>query len=102
MKGKLVRDKIPDLIRANGQTPIIRIADPAERVAYLRAKLFEEVEEFRDAQTEDDRIEEIADVFEVVLALAWEMDHERVAEVMTDKHGRNGGFDEFVVWEGNA
>jgi predicted house-cleaning noncanonical NTP pyrophosphatase (MazG superfamily) len=101
VKGKLVRDKIPDLIRASGQTPIIRTAAAGERMAYLRAKLFEEVEEFRDATYEDDQIEEIADVFEVVLALAWEIGHERVAEVMADKHERNGGFDEYVVWEGN-
>lgn len=102
MIGKLVRDKIPDIIRAKGQIPIIRTADPAEREAVLRAKLFEEVEELRDAVTRDDRIEELADVFEVVLALAWEMGHDEVAEVMQDKHGHKGGFDEFVIWEGNA
>jgi predicted house-cleaning noncanonical NTP pyrophosphatase (MazG superfamily) len=38
-KDKLVRDKIPQIIRARGDEPIVRIADPAEYRQLLLAKL---------------------------------------------------------------
>src|SRR5687767_46389 len=63
---KLVRDKIPEIIRAGGARPLIRVADPAEYRDLLRAKLTEEVEEFLSS---DDPLE-LVDVLEVVLALA--------------------------------
>ncbi|MDX6259197.1 MAG: hypothetical protein QOH84_885, partial [Kribbellaceae bacterium] len=34
--GKLVRDRIPDIIRANGEEPIIYQADPVEYRRRLR------------------------------------------------------------------
>lgn len=47
--GKLVRDRIPDIIRANGEEPITYQADPAEYRRRLRDKLLEEVDEFLTA-----------------------------------------------------
>jgi hypothetical protein len=44
--GKLVRDKIPQIIRSKGQEPIICTADAEEYSRRLRDKLREEVEEY--------------------------------------------------------
>lgn len=67
---KLVRDKIPDIIRENGDEPIIRILDDVEYKKELEKKLQEECLEVINTTNSDDRIEELADVLEVVIALA--------------------------------
>jgi predicted house-cleaning noncanonical NTP pyrophosphatase (MazG superfamily) len=45
-QGKLVRDKIPQIIRSKGLQPITYVADVDEYGARLRDKLAEEVDEF--------------------------------------------------------
>jgi predicted house-cleaning noncanonical NTP pyrophosphatase (MazG superfamily) len=66
--GKLVRDRIPEIIRAGGQLPVIRTADPAEYRGLLREKLAEESGEFLASTAGDPG--ELANVVEVVRALA--------------------------------
>jgi predicted house-cleaning noncanonical NTP pyrophosphatase (MazG superfamily) len=43
---KLVRDKIPDIIREKGGNPKVRIAGPDELDVLLREKIVEEAKEF--------------------------------------------------------
>lgn len=62
---KLVRDKIPSLIRESGETPITRVLEDEEYRLQLEKKLDEEVQEFHSGRN----IEELADILEVVLAL---------------------------------
>ena len=63
---KLVRDNIPAIITATGQTPQTRILDDAQYAEALKQKLQEEVAEF----LQDNNTEELADIMEVVYALA--------------------------------
>lgn len=64
-KEKLIRDRVPQIIRAQGDEPIVRIADPCEYRELLRAKLVEEAHEV--ATADDAHVpEELADVLEVV------------------------------------
>ena len=63
---KLVRDRIPDIIKKRGQNPVTRILDKNEFVEGLIDKLCEEVDEF----DEDRNAEELADIIEVLMALA--------------------------------
>lgn len=63
---KLVRDKIPQIIAAQGETPIVRILDEEAWRDQLLEKLDEEVEEFH----RDRNLEELADILEVTYALA--------------------------------
>ncbi|QKW40482.1 nucleoside triphosphate pyrophosphohydrolase [Actinomadura sp. NAK00032] len=63
---KLVRDRIPEIIQASGGEPETRVAAAGEHVAWLRAKLLEEVGEYIASGDPD----ELADVLEVVHALA--------------------------------
>ena len=66
---KLVRDRIPDIIRATGKACRTRELAPAERLAALQMKLHEEVGEYLAAASNQDAIDELADVLEVLLAL---------------------------------
>lgn len=92
---KLVRDKIPQTIAAAGKTPVTRIADRDECYQLLRRKLQEEVAEF----LESDSIEELADIHEVLVALAAAKDCEwsEVKRIARDKRAERGGFDERIV-----
>jgi predicted HAD superfamily Cof-like phosphohydrolase len=42
---KLVRDRVPERIRAAGEVPFVRVASPEEMVGLLKAKILEEAEE---------------------------------------------------------
>ncbi len=97
---KLVRDKIPQLIRSAGLEPIVRVADAAEYRAGLRAKLREEVEEFL-ASADDP--EELADILEVVYALAelGGTDRRRLEGLRAAKAAERGAFADRIIWSGN-
>ena len=66
--GKLVRDNIPDIINQNGEEPITRILSKDEYKIELEKKLLEECNEVIEAKNEC-RIEELADLLEVMIAL---------------------------------
>lgn len=59
--GKLVRDKIPQIIMEDGKKPIIRTLSQEEYLKELDIKLNEEVAEYQA----DKSIEEMADVLSV-------------------------------------
>ena len=88
--GKLVRDKIPTLIERSGETPIIRILPQEEYTACLEAKLDEEVAEFHT----DKNAEELADILEVVYALAENIGcgRDELHKIYEKKHAERGGF----------
>ena len=103
---KLVRDRIPEIIRADGLEPVIHVAAPEEYAAALRDKLREEVAEFLDAHAAGDSsasLEELADVVEVVRALVAEIgfDPERLEAARAAKAERNGTFEQRYIWSGN-
>ncbi len=84
---KLVRDLIPEIIRNSGEEPIVRILEDEEYRVCLETKLDEEVSEFH----KDKNLEELADILEVVYALAG--DREALDAVYQRKHETRGGFE---------
>ena len=56
---KLIRDKIPEIIKKSGLKSVTHIADDKEYKQKLRAKLQEEVDEFLEESNE----EELAEIF---------------------------------------
>jgi predicted house-cleaning noncanonical NTP pyrophosphatase (MazG superfamily) len=100
-KGKLIRDKVPEIIRANGEEPITSVADAAEYRELLRAKLVEEVDEVLAADDKE-APEELADVLEVVLAFAADlgMDVGQLEEIRRAKAEERGGFADRIIWYG--
>jgi predicted house-cleaning noncanonical NTP pyrophosphatase (MazG superfamily) len=96
---KLVRDRIPDLIRAQGFEPIIRPTPASQIGAYLLAKLHEEVAEF-EASADP---EELADILEVVYALAEALDVSAdCLDTMRERKAvERGRFTHYLIWLGN-
>ena len=96
--GKLVRDKIPMLIEDSGERPIVRILDEEEYRLCLEAKLDEEVAEFHS----DRNAEELADILEVVYALAETIGctKDELLACYEKKHAQRGGFRDRVFLEG--
>lgn len=92
--GKLVRDKIPDLIKADGNMVTARVLDDREFESALRAKLLEEAAELAEA-TCTTVAEELADVREVLLAIAkfHNIEWAEVERVARDKLAECGTFD---------
>ena len=95
--GKLVRDKIPQIIRSRGQEPVIYTADSKEYSIRLRDKLREEVEEY--LASDDDR-EELADILEVLYALAKQAgtDQQQLEKLRAAKAEERGGFADRIIW----
>lgn len=87
---KLVRDKIPQMMRKRGEKPNIRILNGKEYTQCLERKLDEEVGEYHTGQN----MEELADILEVVFALAEDMGYSReeLMDVYQKKHEQRGGF----------
>ncbi len=101
MYKKLVRDKIPEIIKANGETPITRILDDKEYKQELEKKLKEEYTEVLEASGES-RIEELADMLEVMEALASVENKtlEDVLSVKAKKQEKRGAFKDKIYLEG--
>ena len=92
---KLVRDKIPQIIEQNGGKATFRQLLPEEYVHYLEIKLDEEVGEYHHDKT----VEELADILEVIYALAnaHGVSKEEFMAVYQEKHDRRGGFEEKLL-----
>lgn len=97
---KLVRDKIPEIIKKNGETPIIKILNDEEYKKELEKKLYEEYQEVLNA-TDNDRIEELADMLEIIRALA-KLENKNLNDVINvanEKNKKRGAFQEKVFLE---
>ena len=94
---KLVRDKIPQIIQANGQTCTTRILDNKEYIQELNKKLLEETNEFLKDQT----VEELADMQEVILSILKTKNttFEQLEEIRKQKAQQRGGFKDKIFLE---
>ncbi|MGV0715877.1 nucleoside triphosphate pyrophosphohydrolase [Mycolicibacterium sp. XJ662] len=94
--GKLVRDKIPDIIRQSGRTPLVTTLSADSYRAALMDKLREEVAELAAATTNRAVLEEGADVLEVLTAIVVEhgADLDSLIEAARQKRAERGGFDD--------
>ena len=94
---KLVRDNIPDIIRQQGKTPVIRTLEDGVFLRCLEGKLREEMEEF----LAEKNLNELGDILEVLEAMAhlqgWTDGEIRRAK--EEKAQRNGAFRERVFLE---
>ncbi len=92
---KLVRDKVPEIITAEGKKTIIRIADTEEFNLLLKDKLLEEVDEFINS----DNPQELADILEVIIAIGgtFGLSFKDLSEMAEEKEKSRGGFKERTV-----
>lgn len=87
---KLVRDKIPEIIKADGKTCKTEILSDDEYLKMLDAKLDEELAEYH----KDQNIEELADLMEVIYAAAVARGYsvDELEKVRVKKAEERGGF----------
>ena len=97
---KLVRDNIPNIIKNNGEDPITRILTNEEYKQELEKKLYEEYQEVLESSDED-RIEELADMLEVIKSLAKleNKDLDDIINVANQKNSKRGSFNEKIFLE---
>ena len=94
---KLVRDRIPEIIEGSGKTCATRILPQEEYLAALDAKLTEELAEYQA----DKSMEELADLLEVMMAVAEARGHSfaEVEAIRRAKAEKRGGFRERIFLE---
>ena len=97
---KLVRDKIPEIILNNNEKPITRILDDRSYKNELEKKLLEEYNEVLESSGKD-RLEELADMLEVITYLATleNSSLEQVRKIAKQKRLKRGGFDKKIYLE---
>jgi predicted house-cleaning noncanonical NTP pyrophosphatase (MazG superfamily) len=92
---KLVRDRIPEIIKKDGKTAKTHFADDEEYMKKLADKLLEEAKEY----AEGGNVEELADVLEVVYAIAIAKGIHKVQldSIVQKKRDERGAFEKRVV-----
>ena len=97
---KLVRDKIPNIITNNGEIPVTRILNDEEYKIELERKLYEEYQEVINSKNID-RLEELADMIEVIKALA-SLEGKNLQDIILiaeQKREKRGGFKDKIYLE---
>lgn len=92
---KLVRDRIPEIIEANGKKCSTEILSDEAYLKMVDAKLDEELAEYH----KDQNIEELADLLEVIYAAAQARGYslEELEEVRAKKAEKRGAFREKIL-----
>ena len=92
---KLVRDRIPEIIEASGKRCVCATLSDEEYLAKLDEKLNEELAEYQESKS----MEELADLLEVIraVAVARGSSIEEVEATRRDKAAKRGGFEKKVL-----
>ena len=92
---KLVRDRIPEIIEADGKICVYEILSDEDYIALLDQKLNEELAEYQESKS----LEELADLLEVMQAVVkargWTL--EELEQVRSDKASKRGGFEKKIL-----
>lgn len=98
---KLVRDNIPEIIMADNINPVTRILTLGEYKVELEKKLNEEYQEVLSTTNSEERIEELADMLEIIQALAIIENRtlDDVINVAKEKCKKRGGFQKRIFLE---
>lgn len=91
---KLIRDKIPEIMKAKGENPKTHIAGEDEFRHLLIMKLIEEAHEYKLKPSAD----ELGDILEVVHAISEQYGgFDKVNEVRKKKTAERGNFSKKIV-----
>lgn len=92
---KLVRDRIPEIIEADGKACTWETLSQEEYLSLLDEKLNEELAEYQESKS----LEELADLLEVMQAVVrargWTL--EQLEQLRADKAARRGGFEKRIL-----
>ena len=92
---KLVRDRIPEIIKASGKTCVMEFLSDDEYLRMIDAKLDEELAEYH----KDLNVEELADLLEVIYAAAKARGYtlEQLEVVRAEKASKRGTFEKKIL-----
>lgn len=92
---KLVRDRIPKIIEADGKICVCETLTDTDYIHLLDQKLNEELAEYQESKS----LEELADLLEVMQAVVkargWTL--EELEHVRADKAAKRGGFEKRIL-----
>ncbi|WP_019415995.1 nucleoside triphosphate pyrophosphohydrolase [Paenisporosarcina sp. TG20] len=92
---KLVRDGIPEIIKASNKKYSMKVLEPSDHEVEIKRKLVEELKEYQETSTNEDAIEELADLLELIYAALplHGSTMEELEEVRVKKRAKRGGFE---------
>lgn len=95
---KLVRDRIPEIIENDGKKCSTKILDEKSYLSELRKKVHEELQEYEEASSDIEAVEELADILELIHALAktHNATMEEVEKIRAEKAVKRGGFNDKI------
>lgn len=92
---KLVRDRIPEIIEADGKRCVCKTLPQDQYITMLDAKLNEELAEYQQSKS----LEELADLLEVMgaVVLARGYTWEQLTDIRKKKKEERGGFEKRIL-----
>ena len=92
---KLVRDNIPEIIEKSGKHAITETLSDKDYEIFLERKLDEEVNEYHESKD----LEELADILEIIIALAKVKgcNFSDLVDLQTQKAEEKGGFSKKIL-----
>jgi predicted house-cleaning noncanonical NTP pyrophosphatase (MazG superfamily) len=97
-QNKLVRDKITEIMESKGSKLYAYKLNDQDFLKQLKLKLIEEASEVNRAQTEQEILEELADVLEIIHTLAkfHNISLNDLEKAQEDKRTQKGGYQERI------
>lgn len=95
---KLVRDNIPQVIEKTNKQFSTHILSKEEYMIEVKKKMNEELEEYQQAETNEEAVEELADILELIHAAAkiHGATIDQLEEVRRAKAEKRGGFEKRI------
>lgn len=92
---KLIRDKIPEITKADGWISETKVLNKKDYILELRKKILEEAKELNEGSGHDNLIEELADIQEIMDALlkVKNVKFSEFRKIQTKKRQKRGGFE---------
>jgi len=93
--GKLIRDRVPEILERRGVEFTTTVLNDADFARALREKILEEAKEVAEADTSAALAEELGDLYEVLITLAGHegFDEQHIRIRAAAKRATHGGFD---------
>jgi len=91
---KLIRDKIPEIIKAAGEKPYLRRLEKKEYIKEIKKKVLEEAKELIEAKNKKGILDEIVDIQELIDVLVSKVGLTKlqVKKQQREKNKKRGGF----------
>lgn len=91
---KLIRDRIPEIVKANGWIAVTKKLDKKQYIIELKRKILEEAKELNEGNGTKNLIEELADIQEIIDAVLTEkkIKFTEFRKIQATKRKKRGGF----------